>query len=76
MSAGETVLIVRAFSYFSHLANIAEDQNQIRQRRASSRPTRRRARARMALAVGAARKAGISADELRSSSQTHWSGRC
>src|SRR5205807_6712675 len=24
MSTGETVLIVRAFSYFSHLANIAE----------------------------------------------------
>ncbi|MCB1958706.1 MAG: hypothetical protein KDG55_23785, partial [Rhodocyclaceae bacterium] len=28
MSERETVLIVRAFSYFSHLANIAEDQNQ------------------------------------------------
>lgn len=33
MSAQETVLIVHAFSYFSHLANIAEDQNQIRQQR-------------------------------------------
>ena len=30
MSTPETVLIVRAFSYFSHLANIAEDQNNIR----------------------------------------------
>ena len=34
MSIAETVRIVRAFSYFSHLANIAEDQNNIRQRRA------------------------------------------
>ncbi len=30
MSISETVRIVRAFSYFSHLANIAEDQNNIR----------------------------------------------
>ncbi|GAB9150681.1 phosphoenolpyruvate carboxylase [Bradyrhizobium diazoefficiens] len=34
MSTSETVRIVRAFSYFSHLANIAEDQNNIRQMRA------------------------------------------
>src|SRR5436305_3629606 len=30
MSNAQTVRIVRAFSYFSHLANIAEDQNNIR----------------------------------------------
>src|SRR5438045_9371183 len=30
MSMDDTLRIVRAFSYFSHLANIAEDQNQIR----------------------------------------------
>ncbi|MGY4593994.1 phosphoenolpyruvate carboxylase [Bradyrhizobium sp. GM22.5] len=35
MSTSETVRIVRAFSYFSHLANIAEDQNNIRQMRAN-----------------------------------------
>jgi phosphoenolpyruvate carboxylase len=34
MTIAETVRIVRAFSYFSHLANIAEDQNNIRQMRA------------------------------------------
>src|ERR1700749_2894583 len=34
MSISQTVRIVRAFSYFSHLANIAEDQNNIRQMRA------------------------------------------
>ena len=36
MSTSQTVRIVRAFSYFSHLANIAEDQNNIRQMRARS----------------------------------------
>src|SRR6201994_4248749 len=38
MSIGQTVRIVRAFSYFSHLANIAEDQNNIRQMRARTGP--------------------------------------
>src|SRR5450432_988670 len=36
MTIAETVRIVRAFSYFSHLANIAEDQNNIRRMRARS----------------------------------------
>src|SRR6202171_5847257 len=36
MSISQTVRIVRAFSYFSHLANIAEDHNHIRQMRARS----------------------------------------
>src|SRR3954454_4291473 len=36
MSTSETLRIVRAFSYFSHLANIAEDQNNIRQMRSRS----------------------------------------
>jgi phosphoenolpyruvate carboxylase len=36
MSISQTVRIVRAFSYFSHLANIAEDHNNIRQMRARS----------------------------------------
>lgn len=30
----QTITVVRAFSYFSHLANIAEDQHHIRRRRA------------------------------------------
>src|SRR5262247_2419811 len=38
MSISETVRIVRAFSYFSHLANIAEDHNNIRQMRARTGP--------------------------------------
>src|SRR6201999_120252 len=38
MSISQTVRIVRAFSYFSHLANIAEDQNNIRQMRSRTGP--------------------------------------
>src|SRR6516165_9917881 len=34
LSADQTLMIVRAFSYFSHLANIAEDQHHIRRNRA------------------------------------------
>ena len=34
LSADQTLSIVRAFSYFSHLANIAEDQHHIRRNRA------------------------------------------
>jgi phosphoenolpyruvate carboxylase len=36
MSIPDTLRIVRAFSYFSHLANIAEDHNNIRQMRVRS----------------------------------------
>ena len=45
MSISQTLRIVRAFSYFSHLANIAEDQNNIRQMRARSGRGRGRRRA-------------------------------
>ena len=56
--------IVRAFSYFSHLANIAEDQHNIRQMRA--RAGRRGAARRAAAAdLAHARKAGISAADMR-----------
>ena len=34
LTADQTLAIVRAFSYFSHLANIAEDQHHIRRNRA------------------------------------------
>lgn len=62
MSISETVRIVRAFSYFSHLANIAEDQNNIRQMRArgAQRPGT------LASTLAHAREAGFSAADLRS----------
>src|SRR6266568_1983743 len=63
MSNSETVRIVRAFSYFSHLANIAEDQNNIRQMRSrgngSPRPSL------LAQTLGHARQAGFSPADLR-----------
>src|ERR1700736_3458093 len=62
MSISQTVRIVRAFSYFSHLANIAEDQNNIRQMRA--RPNAGGSGT-LALTLAHARTAGISAADLR-----------
>jgi phosphoenolpyruvate carboxylase len=59
LSTAETVRIVRAFSYFSHLANIAEDQNNIRQMRGSGHSEA------LARTLGHAREAGIDAEELR-----------
>jgi phosphoenolpyruvate carboxylase len=65
MSAAETVLIVRAFSYFSHLANIAEDQNNIRQMRADMSAGGPTPRGTLARAITDARGAGIDVAELR-----------
>ena len=68
MSTSETVRIVRAFSYFSHLANIAEDQNNIRQMRARSSAGGTPGRARWRDAVACARgrlQRGRSAPFLR-----------
>src|SRR5215475_3487695 len=62
MSISDTVRIVRAFSYFSHLANIAEDQNTIRQMRAHH-PAQGAPRVdALAETLGTARGAGIADD--------------
>jgi phosphoenolpyruvate carboxylase len=65
MSTSETVRIVRAFSYFSHLANIAEDQNNIRQMRARSSAGGSPAAGTLASTLSHARAAGFSATDLR-----------
>jgi phosphoenolpyruvate carboxylase len=65
MSTSETVRIVRAFSYFSHLANIAEDQNNIRQMRARSAAGGSPRPGTLALTLSHARAAGFSAADLR-----------
>jgi phosphoenolpyruvate carboxylase len=65
MSTSQTVRIVRAFSYFSHLANIAEDQNNIRQMRARSAAGGTPRPGTLALTLSHARAAGISAADLR-----------
>ena len=77
MSTSQTVRIVRAFSYFSHLANIAEDQNNIRQMRARSDAGGAPRPGTLALTLSHARAAGFSAGRpaqvLRA---TRWSARC
>src|SRR6202163_2672687 len=65
MSISETVRIVRAFSYFSHLANIAEDQNNIRQMRARSTAGGTPRPGTLALTLSHARAAGFGAADLR-----------
>ncbi len=65
MSTSQTVRIVRAFSYFSHLANIAEDQNNIRQMRARSNAGGTPRPGTLALTLSHARAAGISPADLR-----------
>ena len=64
MSTSETVRIVRAFSYFSHLANIAEDQNNIRQMRARG-AAKNGGSGVLAETLAHAKAAGIGADQLR-----------
>src|ERR1700736_5577858 len=65
MSTGQTVRIVRAFSYFSHLANIAEDQNNIRQMRTRSTAGGAPPQGTLAGTLAHARAAGLKAADLR-----------
>jgi phosphoenolpyruvate carboxylase len=65
MSISQTVRIVRAFSYFSHLANIAEDQNNIRQMRARSTAGGAPPQGTLAGTLANARAAGLKAADLR-----------
>ena len=64
MSTAETVRIIRAFSYFSHLANIAEDQNNIRQMRGQGNAGAQRSST-LVQTLEHAREAGITAHQLR-----------
>src|SRR6202142_3057120 len=65
MSISQTVRIVRAFSYFSHLANIAQDQNNIRKMRARSNAGGTPRPGTLALILSHARAAGFSAADIR-----------
>ncbi|MFH1345265.1 MAG: phosphoenolpyruvate carboxylase [Pseudomonadota bacterium] len=65
MSTSQTVRIVRAFSYFSHLANIAEDQNNIRQMRVRSTAGGTPRPGTLPLTLAHARAAGFTAADLR-----------
>jgi phosphoenolpyruvate carboxylase len=65
LTADQTLMIVRAFSYFSHLANIAEDQHHIRRNRAHVMAGSAPRVGTMANALRRAREAGIDAKTLR-----------
>jgi len=65
MSISDTIRIVRAYSYFSHLANIAEDHNNIRQMRARSGPSGAPRPSELAQTLSHASAAGITPAQLR-----------
>src|ERR1700744_4041242 len=65
MSNSQTVRIVRAFSYFSHLANIAEDQANIRRMREGSKAGSAPPTGTLARTLLNARAAGLSEANLR-----------
>src|SRR5687767_14055156 len=60
----ETLHLVRAFSYFSHLLNIAEDEQQHRRRRAHAAAGSPRRPGSFSYALDRVREAGIAADSL------------
>jgi phosphoenolpyruvate carboxylase len=60
LSREQTIEIIRAFSYFSHLANIAEDQHHIRRTRAHALAESAPRKGTMAYALAQARGAQIS----------------
>src|SRR5918993_709277 len=64
LSRGRTTQIIRAFSYFSHLANIAEDQHRMRRSRAHARAGSAPRPGTMAAALAHGRAAGLSRADL------------
>jgi phosphoenolpyruvate carboxylase len=64
LSRAEASQIIRAFGYFSHLANIAEDQHRIRRTRAHAIAASPPRDGSMAQALARARDAGITGNEL------------
>ncbi len=66
LSPASATRIIRAFSYFSHLANIAEDQHRIRRSRAHARAGSPPRPGTVAFALKRIKEAGISRETLRS----------
>jgi phosphoenolpyruvate carboxylase len=62
---GEAIQIIRAFGFFSHLANIAEDQHHIRRNRAHAFTPSAPREGTMAHVLAQARAANISPERLR-----------
>jgi phosphoenolpyruvate carboxylase len=62
---GDALQIIRAFGFFAHLANIAEDQHHIRRARAHAFTLSLPREGTMAYALGQARDANVPSDRLR-----------
>ncbi len=65
LTPSQSVQIVRAYSYFSHLSNIAEDQNQIRKLRRDAVANLPPPPGTLARALSRAHEADISAEQLQ-----------
>jgi phosphoenolpyruvate carboxylase len=65
LSPEQTRHVVRAFSYFSHLSNIAEDQHHIRRSRSHALAGSQRHEGSLALAFEKAAAAGVAAESLQ-----------
>lgn len=65
LSHGQSIQIIRAFSYFSQLANIAEDQHHIRRTRAHALAASAPREGTLAYALARARDAAISRPKLQ-----------
>ncbi|MES2127253.1 MAG: phosphoenolpyruvate carboxylase, partial [Pseudomonadota bacterium] len=61
----QTISVVRAFSYFSHLANIAEDQHHIRRRRAHLLAGSAPQQGSVSFALGKLKAAGVGQGTVR-----------
>jgi len=64
LTRDQTISVVRAFSYFSHLANIAEDQHHIRRRRAHLMRGAEPRQGSVAHALGKLVEAGVPREEV------------
>ena len=65
LTPAQSVQIVRAYSYFSHLSNIAEDQNQIRRMRRDAIANLPAKPGTLARALASAQEAGITPAQLQ-----------
>ncbi|QYF93743.1 phosphoenolpyruvate carboxylase [Massilia sp. PAMC28688] len=65
LSRNQTISVVRAFSYFSHLANIAEDQHHIRRRRAHLLAGSAPQQGSVSFALKKLRQAGVEGETVR-----------
>jgi phosphoenolpyruvate carboxylase len=66
LTRDQTISVVRAFSYFSHLANIAEDQHHIRRRRAHLLAGSDSQQGSISHALARLGEAGVAPSEVRS----------